>query len=227
MIATNAPNWTAIAMLSPQQKKLLSRHSLKREAVKGEFIFKEGNPADKIFLLLDGLVFIEKANESEVAQKLVKYIVQPGEVFGEKNLWSKINKQDRAIVRSATATFLQIDVPAFQSILEENSVFSQYFLDAIFHRLRQVEDRCVALNLSSTRMRLKQLLLSFIKSNTQVASDQEIVIRHNLSLKEMGSMVRATAQTMSSILNDWRGRGLLDFTKECVMIRDYEGFLSV
>ena len=214
-------------MLRPSQQDLLSAHGLKREAARGEFIFRQGQVVDKVFLLLEGLLFIERKNSQENRQPLVTYIISPGETFAEPNLWSRDASRNQAVVKSTRATFIQIDVAVLQKLIEEDTELADFFMQIIFRRYRQLEERCLALHQPSTRQRLKHLLLSLVSSAGQHRTAAGVTIQHNLSLKEMGRMVRSTAQTMSSILNDWRSKGILEFTKEHVLITDYERFIKI
>ena len=121
---------------------------------------------------------------------------------------------------------LKIPKTLFNRILENNEHFAQFFMNMLFQRLQKLESRFLALNHKSTRYRLKHLLLSFIDQKTNQKANH-IMVKHQLSLKEMGNMVRASAQTMSSILNDWKGKNLLDYNKECVIIHDMTRFASI
>ena len=227
MIGTNVLDWTGSTMLAPLHQDLLNIYGLKRTATRGEVIFQQGQAVDKVFLLLEGLVFIERKNTSKTDQILVTYIISPGETFAEPNLWTKSVSRTQAVVKSTSATFLQIEVSVLQKLIEEHDTLADFFMQIIFRRYRQLEDRCLALHQPSTRQRLKHLLLSFVRSADRNRPAKAISIHHNLSLKEMGNMVRSTAQTMSSILNDWRSKGILEFSKERVLITDYERFIKI
>lgn len=207
-----------------EQENLLAAAEIKC-ASKEAVLFDLNDPAAFIYFLLDGLVFIEKeCKESE--EQLIKHIIKSNEVFGEQVLWSTPFHQDKAIVKSAKCRFLKIPVDDFQCVLNKNEPFSQFFMNGLFKRLEQLEARYIALNHKSTKYRLKHLLLSMIPTD-QTNKKSEVTLQHCLSLKEMGNMVRASAQTMSSILNDWKGKRILDYRKECVIIEDYERFVGI
>ena len=227
MIGSNAFAWTGSSMLSTNQLDLLHAHGLRREATRGEFIFRQGQSVEKVFLLLEGLVFIEKQNQVDDRQILVTYIISPGETFAESNLWSKSKSANQAVVKSTSASFLQIEVSSLQRLILEDTTLAEYFMQILFRRYRQLEDRCLTLHQPSTRLRLKHLLLSFVQNPDRSNLPTGIPIHHKLTLKEMGHMVRSTAQTMSSILNDWSSKGLLEFSKERVLITDYDRFVKI
>ena len=215
--ALNSPFFS---LLHPFQKEWINTNCEMINAKRDHFIFEVSQSGQHLFFLIEGLVFIEKEHEQS-GDMLIKNVIGKGEIFGEQMLWTQRQYEAQAIVKSKSCQYLKIPTELFNRILQNNEPFAQFFMNVLFQRLQKLESRFLALNHKSTRHRLKHLLLSFVdKQGTSTSTASKILVKHQLSLKEMGNMVRASAQTMSSILNDWKGKNILDYNKECVIIHD-------
>ena len=215
--------WEASAHLKQKEQKKLFDTVSEFVVKKNELIYDNGDRANKMFLLKKGLVFIEN-QESIQKQFMVKHIIKEGEIFGEDLLWSNAKRTDRAIAKQNEAVVLQFDSSVLKELMKSNELFANYFLVRVARKLQDLEHRFVVLNHKSTKYRLKHLIISLIPKENR---ENKVILNHNLSLKEMGNMVRSTAQTMSSILNDWKHKNLIMYNKEKLVIEDLERFVTL
>ncbi len=224
MTTTNSLNWDELPMLSRKEKQLLQENTTLLKFARNEAVYQIGNVAEDVFILLKGTVFIEQPHP-EGDYDLVKYIVQEKEWFGEKRIWSAQDRSEHAIVRSKHAICGQIPIQVLRNLMHNNEAFTSYLFSVLFDRLKKMELRCIALNQTCAKKRLKNLLIALAPNSDGQAS--QVVLQHNLSLKELGTMARATAQTMSSILREWKRKNILDFNRNSVVIEDYERFMAL
>lgn len=102
----------------------------------GESIFKEGDPGDKMFIVIDGSInlSITTANGPVIISQCAR-----GELFGEVAL---IDEQERSA--SATAekpsTLLEIGKAEFFLFVNQHSSFAVFILKAMCSRLRNVNN---------------------------------------------------------------------------------------
>jgi CRP/FNR family cyclic AMP-dependent transcriptional regulator len=69
-----------------------------------EFIFQEGNPANKIYLLLEGRIEMMMATNAEGTQRALVMTVGPGEIFG----WSSLVEPYRLTASARCATPVRV-----------------------------------------------------------------------------------------------------------------------
>ena len=223
-VTTHVLSWAGIPMLNNIQDKELTAQMTVKKVKRNAYIFREDEKTNEVFLLLEGVVFIEQLHPEEGVD-YVKYIVKESELFGEKRIWSAAPINEGAVARSKEVVYGTIPIEIFQKFMFRDKAFTEAVFNRLLKRLKKIEIRCQSLKNPCTKQRLKNLLLFMMPENEHL--ENQFVFNHYLSKKEMANMVRATAQTMSSILNDWQRKNILDYNRFSVTIRDYERFMSL
>ncbi len=97
----------------------------------GEFIFREGAPADSMYVILEGTA------EIRVGDRVVE-ISGPGRPIGEMAL---IDRGPRtATVRAVTVCKLMpVSEPRFHALIAETPHFATYVMEVMAGRLRQTD----------------------------------------------------------------------------------------
>jgi CRP-like cAMP-binding protein len=70
----------------------------------GEFIFHEGNPADRLYLLLEGRIEMMMGTNAEGTQRAMVMAVGPGEIFG----WSSLVEPYQMTASAQCATSVRV-----------------------------------------------------------------------------------------------------------------------
>jgi CRP/FNR family cyclic AMP-dependent transcriptional regulator len=99
----------------------------------GEDVFRQGDPGDTLYFIIDGKARIHKGGE-EVA------VLGDRQVFGEMSL---LDSEPRSASASALTnlTLLKIERDDFNEILAEKSEIAQGIIKVLTHRLRDTLDR--------------------------------------------------------------------------------------
>jgi toluene monooxygenase system ferredoxin subunit len=108
----------------------------------GRAIFKEGDPATKLYILLEGKVSIQVALTSRPETISIAVLNQPGSVVG----WSGFlpeNRYTAAAMCQADSRLLVFDGAAFMRVLESDPalgfVIMRRIADVISSRLRNIQ----------------------------------------------------------------------------------------
>ena len=104
----------------------------------GEVVVKEGDAADKLFVLVSGEVQVVK-NYLEPGAQMMD-ILPPGSYFGEMALVGEAAVRSATVVSSEECHFVTLDRDAFQVILTAHPTIAITMLDETFRRLRQVNE---------------------------------------------------------------------------------------
>ncbi|KAE9361240.1 hypothetical protein PF008_g1225 [Phytophthora fragariae] len=106
----------------------------------GDFIYKEGEPCDSVFILLDGQVEVLKANEGVVVEEL-----QPGDYFplgvSGQTRACKIVTRHSSVRCTQPAKVVEIGGETFRSFLSSNKFLAAYFREEVMTREQQRLDR--------------------------------------------------------------------------------------
>ena len=104
----------------------------------GEVVVKEGDAADKLFVLVSGEVQVVKNYLDHGAQTMD--VLQPGKFFGEMALVGEEEVRSATVVTSEVSHFVTLERASFRNILIDNPDIAIIMLEEVFRRLRQAND---------------------------------------------------------------------------------------
>jgi CRP-like cAMP-binding protein len=109
----------------------------------GEVVVKEGDAADKLFVLVSGEVQIIK-NYLEPGAQTVD-VLKPGSYFGEMALVGEPTVRSATAVTAEKSHFVTLDREAFRAVLLRNPEMAVAILEETFRRLRQANELIASL----------------------------------------------------------------------------------
>lgn len=131
--------------LSAAEMKLLATFSSEERFRAGSLIFREGDPGDKLYIVLDGRVRISKFIPGVGEEALA--VLDRGDFFGEMALIDEKPRSADAKAHESDATVLSIDRATLNEILSMDPHASLQFLNLlcrmISRRLREINDKIV------------------------------------------------------------------------------------
>ena len=117
---------------------VINRHG--RQVQSGAVIYREGDPANEVFIIQEGTVQLHKQVTED---ELCLAILGPGDFFGEL---SAIENQVHSTTATAItdAVIVTLDQALFQKILSENTEIGARLIRSLCHRLREANNRTLA-----------------------------------------------------------------------------------
>ena len=107
----------------------------------GEFIFREGEPGNRLYLVISGEVRISRVVPGSGEEALA--VLKPGALFGEMSVFDRSERSTDAIANQDT-TCLTISRPDFELLLDFNRDIAYKVLWAVVRllstRLRSTND---------------------------------------------------------------------------------------
>jgi CRP/FNR family cyclic AMP-dependent transcriptional regulator len=175
---------------------------------KGQFIFFQTDPADKVYLVRSALVSI--VLESQDGREMVINEMRPGELFGEVGVLTGQPRSTSAIARKE-GILLELPRQAFLAVLAAEPTLARRILDMTANRLRNSSERESALAFLDAQARLARLLLQL----EQQATEKGYV---TISQEELAQRTGQTRQTVAKALGRWRRAGWLITGRGHIMI---------
>lgn len=191
----------------------------KRSLKKGEFIYFPDDQSDAVYFIHAGAVKI--AGYTPAGDEIVKAMLRPGEVFGELAVYGEDRRQDYAQAVEATelcylhrnqVTDMMIHVNGFRAFL--NKLMGQ--------RVIYTQKRLEALLFKDARTRIAEYVLDQAKRHGRKTLDGAYVLRNYLTHQEIASYTGTSRQTVTTVLNEFREQGVLDFDRKRITVRDVE-----
>jgi CRP/FNR family cyclic AMP-dependent transcriptional regulator len=124
----------------------------------GELIFKEGEPGDLMYVLLEGAVDLKK--KVERGEAVLKTVDTPNDFFGEMALLDDRPRSASAIAARKTKV-LAVDGPTFEAMIVANGKFALKIIKVLSDRLRRSNDQVSELIETMPRDRIARGMVDF------------------------------------------------------------------
>ena len=216
-VLRNAPLFAAL----DDEAAVALRASMAEVAVdKGSTIFAEGEPGNRMYVVLDGKVKLG-VTSSDGRENLLG-VQGPGEMFGELSLFDPGP-------RTATATALTDCViiglghTDLRAWLTGRPEVALALLQALAQRLRRTEDAMADLVFSDVPGRVAKALLELGgKFGEEIATKDGVQVTHDLTQEELAQLVGASRETVNKALADFASRGWIRLESRSVVLLDTE-----
>jgi len=124
----------------------------------GELIFREGEPGDLMYVLLEGAVELKKRVEK--GETVLKVVDTPNDFFGEMALLDEGPRSASAIAARKTKV-LAVDGPTFEAMIVANGKFALKIIKVLSERLRRSNDQVSDLIVTMPRDRIARGMVDF------------------------------------------------------------------
>jgi CRP/FNR family cyclic AMP-dependent transcriptional regulator len=176
---------------------------------KGEVIFREGEPAERLFLIDTGRIKLTIA--SPAGQELLVAVVGRGNIFGELAI---IDRGPRAMnaraMEESRVYALASDV--FWTMLENRHALARRLLELMARRLRRADQNSQDLVFFDAPTRLARRLLDLAEEHGDPTGDgQALRITVKVTQDEIAQMIGVTRESANRLINSFAGRGWIDW----------------
>jgi CRP/FNR family cyclic AMP-dependent transcriptional regulator len=195
----------------------LARASRFVQVEKGQFIFFQADPAEKVYIVRSGLVSIVLGSPD--GREMVINEMRPGDLFGEVGVLTRQPRSTSAVVR-AGGVLLELPSKDFLGILGSEPALARRILDMTANRLRGSSERESALAFLDAQARLARLLLQL----EQQAPEKGYV---TISQEELAQRTGQTRQTVAKALGRWRRAGWLITGRGHIMLLNRDALVRL
>lgn len=206
-----------LSNLTKEETVAVSAGVRSQQFKKGDFIFRTGDKADRLYIVCSGRMKIFKYLPDGKDQIL--YIYGEGDFVGGFNLLKEDAYKYNAVALEDTV-ISTLTKREFDEIAMKNPSITLKILEKAYERIRWAEDLISILASGSADSKVARLLLNLIED---FGTETEEGIELNLSLnrEEMGNYAGITRETMSRILGRLRNDGYLEFVgNRTIIIKD-------
>lgn len=195
------------------------RASLKERGVsKGDTIFTEGEPGDRMYLVADGKVKLGQTSKD--GRESLLAILGPGEMFGELSLFDPGMRTSSATALT-DCTLLSLGHDQLKPWLTGRPELAAALLQALARRLRRTNEAMGDLVFSDVPGRVAKALMDLGEKFGEVLPDG-LLVSHDLTQEELAQLVGASRETVNKALADFAQRGWIRLESRQVLILDVE-----
>lgn len=176
---------------------------------RGEMIFREGEPAERLFLIDEGRVKLTIGSPS--GQELLIAVLGRGEVFGELAV---IDRGPRAMDARAMepGQVYWLSAEQFWTMLENRPALARRLLELMARRLRRSEAASQDLVFFDAPTRLARRLLQLAEEHGEPTGQGEAVrIAVRVTQEEMANMIGVTRESANRLIASFTARGWIEW----------------
>lgn len=181
---------------------------------KGETIFHEGDPADRIHFVVIGRVKIVKAAGG---RDVILEILGPGEPVGAVAVFER-RPFPAGAVTIEPSSILSIPEREFFAVLEKRPEMMRHLLAGLTYRLMMVNKRLADMT-GSVEYRAARLFLT-LADRVGVSKDGSVFIPLNLSRQEIADLIGTTLETAIRLMSRWQKDGVVLTEKSGFVVSD-------
>ncbi len=209
--------------LSPQELEAMDKMMPAREVEAGNVFYSPTQPAEVLFLLKKGRVSLYHL--SAEGTPFITATLEEGTLFGEMVLLgqSLYGSYAEAVTSCLLCVMSRDDVR--MTMLNDLRIATR-LVERLGRRLLETEQRLVDFALKDVAGRVAALLLQLAQSqlvregraNVPVVGAAEVTCTH----EELARGVGAYRETITKILNEWRGQGWVELHRGRIVLLDME-----
>jgi CRP-like cAMP-binding protein len=190
---------------------------------KGSVLFRTGDAGNGLYELVEGKVKLSRlpgdtpdhpANRHELLLRLLS----PGQIFGELATFDG-GPRNATAVALTDVVVRHYPAEALEPLLRRHPDLGIALLAHISYRLRFTLERTIDLQIHDSAVRLAKAIL-ILALRFGDGGTHEIVVRHDLTQAELGSLTGLSRETASKVLSDFANRGIIHWSSGQIVIKD-------
>lgn len=209
--------------VGPSGVSALTRQLHRVDFPRGHTLFVEGQPGDRLYIIVSGKVKI--ARRSPDGRETLLTVMGPSDMFGELSILDPGPRTSSATTMTDLFA-LSIDREALRAWMVERPEITARLLRVLARRLRRTIDTLADLIFTDAPGRIAKLLLQLAQRfGTQ--EDGGLRVDHDLTQEEIAQLVGASRETVNKALGDFAHRGWITLEGKSVLISSSEGLRQV
>lgn len=196
-------------VLPPQELGALATQCYAHRYRKGEMVFREGEPAERILLIESGRVKL--FNTSPQGNELLVAVLGPGQIFGELAV---IDRGPRAMSSRAMedVAVFSLGSDQFWTLLESHPALARRLLELMARRLRRADQNTQDLVFFDAPTRLARKLVELAEEHGEpTGRSDEIRITVRVTQEEIAQMIGTTRASANRLIASFSERGWIDW----------------
>lgn len=221
LLNTLAPYFLQIptlAALPEETQRRLERAAEQRHYRRRQVIHFPDQPGDFLYMLCTGRVKVGRT--SEQGREITLLLLEAPQIFGETGLFvpdAPYGLMAETVEDSLIGVLRRSDVLA---ALSQSPCAALEMLKLVSERRALAEAQAADLVFLEVANRIARLLLRLHDMESRHGGRHALPTRTKLTHQEMANMIGSTRETTTSILNDFKRQGAVEFVGRKIVIRD-------
>jgi CRP/FNR family transcriptional regulator, nitrogen oxide reductase regulator len=210
-LLTGLPPFSRLAR--PQIREILDQATPKRHA-EGAEVFREGEEADRFFLLLDGYVRVLRTTPA--GDQMVLRHIAPGSLIG---IAQALGRTTYPATAAAASEALTLSWPArlWPTFIERYEGFATETWATLGRRMQELNDHLAELATKAVEQRVASAVLRMV-NQTGRKVEGGIEIAFPVTRANIAEMTGTTLHTVSRLLSAWEKDGIVESRRKHIVV---------
>ncbi|SDX49604.1 Crp/Fnr family transcriptional regulator [Nitrosomonas oligotropha] len=184
---------------------------------KNAFLYHQGDRCSNLFWIKNGIVKLSHIAEqgSEITIDLLKR----GDVTGCFQNNSAGQEIDETAQTLGEVNYYRIAYGDFKTMMSHQAELAWHVIEDMYARRQRVERKLRTILTQPIEVRVVTTLLDLAEM-FGIRCSHGYTLEIHLTQQEVADLVGASRSVVSTILNDFRNRGMLDYTRDQICIND-------
>ena len=201
--------------LSAEPARALLERSHRREMRDGATLFREGDPASEVFVLVRGCVKVVR--DTSVGREVVLHLRGPGDFVGCSSLLNQPTYSGSAVA-IGDAVILAWPAALVHQLMAHHPDLMASILHMLGQRMNELRDKFGDLATQRVEQRIARTLTR-LAHQSGVRTPEGIRVDFRLSRAELAELTGTTLFTASRVLSAWTKRGIIETDHRRLLIR--------
>jgi len=209
--------------LNRSEVEFMERLFVQRTFAKKDMIFSPDDESDRIYYIKKGKVKISKFSPD--GREIILGIYQKGDLFGETMIYFSGLRETYAIALEESDVWM-LRKGNLEKLLENIPELREKLMIVIAQRRYEIEQRLEDIVFKTVGERLASLILILGKKfGEEVGRAKKINLK--LIHYDLANLVGSTRETTTSVLNQFKRKGLIDVQDKMILILNEEGLENI
>jgi CRP/FNR family transcriptional regulator, nitrogen oxide reductase regulator len=194
---------------------LILENSIARSMEESGFFFFQGDPADYLYILINGQIKLLQTNPN--GQNVNLRTIYPWQMFGALGAVREKANYPASAQALEDSSALAVRSDFLHAMLETRPYMSFDLMQLMTSYIQEMQDRYRELATERVEQRVASTLLR-LAAQTGTKSGKETIIELSFSRQDMAEMTGTTLYTVSRLLSDWERKGIIATGRERVRV---------
>lgn len=181
------------------------------------FLYHQGDHCSELFWIKSGIGKLSHLTEQGIEVTIALF--EKGDVIGCLQNNSVAQEIEETAQALGEVNFYSIAYNDFKALMSHQPELAWYVFEKIYTRKQKVERKLRTTLTQPVEMRVIATLLELAEM-FGIECTHGYALEIHLTQQEVADLVGASRSVVSTILNDFRNRGMLDYTRDQICIND-------
>lgn len=205
--------------LSARELKKIAPYFQEYKFKRNQHIFREGDPANRFYVIKSGRVRLLKTAAS--GKEMVLEVMVPGQLCGGTSLFGDVHRNGAQAVE-ATVVY-GMSRAGYEELLSTNPKIARGIIKYLGAKLMDAHDVIISLVSSKVESRIASVIVRLCENHGSV-TDDGILINIRLTRQDIADIVGSTVETTIRTISRFQKQGLLATVSGNLLVKNIHAF---